>query len=134
MMYLVDTDWIVAYLKGRSEATQLLSGLAPAGLAISLITYAEIYEGIYFGQNPTKQEQGFLSLLTRVTVLPLTEESMKRFATLRGELRAQGLLIGDLDLLIAATAIQHHLVLVTRNLRHFQRIPGLSLYSSNPNN
>jgi predicted nucleic acid-binding protein len=38
-------------------------------------------------------------------VLPLTEESMKRFATLRGELRAQGLLIGDLDLLIAATAI-----------------------------
>jgi predicted nucleic acid-binding protein len=51
MMYLVDTDWIVAYLKGRPEATQLLSGLAPAGLAISLITYAEIYEGIYFGQR-----------------------------------------------------------------------------------
>jgi predicted nucleic acid-binding protein len=57
---------------------------------------------------------------------------MKRFARLRGELRRQGQLIPDPDLLIAATALQHDLTIVTRNVRHFQRIPGLKLYQATP--
>ena len=54
---------------------------------------------------------------------------MRRFARLRGELRQRGLLIPDPDILIAATALTHNLTLVTRNRRHFERIPDLPLYS-----
>lgn len=54
---------------------------------------------------------------------------MQRFARLRGDLRRKGQLIGDPDILIAATALHHDLMLVTRNLRDFQRVPGLTLYS-----
>jgi predicted nucleic acid-binding protein len=50
---------------------------------------------------------------------------MLLFGRLRALLRLQGTLIPDLDLLIAATALQHDLVLLTRNRRHFDRIPGL---------
>ncbi|MBI4493912.1 MAG: type II toxin-antitoxin system VapC family toxin [Chloroflexi bacterium] len=53
---------------------------------------------------------------------------MQRFARIRGQLRRSGRVVGDPDLLIAATALHHHLILVTRNLRDFSRIPDLKLY------
>lgn len=52
MKYLVDTDWVAAYLKGRQHEVTVLNSLAERGLAISLITYGEIYEGVYFGRDP----------------------------------------------------------------------------------
>jgi tRNA(fMet)-specific endonuclease VapC len=54
---------------------------------------------------------------------------MKRFAQIRGQLRRQGQLIGDMDVLIAATALHHGLVLVTANRRHFDRVPNLMVYT-----
>ena len=56
MTYLVDTDYVADYLKGYQKATLLLKHLSPTGLAISMITFAEVYEGIYYGQNRTQQE------------------------------------------------------------------------------
>ena len=53
---------------------------------------------------------------------------MEIFARTRGELRRDGRLIPDLDLLIAATAIHHDLTLVTRNVRHIGRISALQIY------
>lgn len=47
MKYLVDTDWVAEYLKGRQPAVSTLALLAQEGLAISLITYGEIYEGYF---------------------------------------------------------------------------------------
>ena len=128
MRYLVDTDRVADWLNGRPDATQLLSSLAPDGLAISLITYGEIYDGIYYGRDPKRSERVFLQLLRWVDVLPLSRSAMKRFARLRGQLRRTGQLIADPDLLIAATALERDLTLLTRNQRHFARIPGLRLY------
>jgi tRNA(fMet)-specific endonuclease VapC len=128
MTYLVDSDWVADGLKGHTRAVQLLTQLAPHGLAISLITYGEIYEGIYYGRDPRAAEQVFRRFLRQVSVLPLNKLIMKRFATVRGQLRQQGQLVSDDDLLIAATALYHGLTLVTRNIRHFSRIPGLALH------
>ncbi len=61
-------------------------------------------------------------------MLPVTEEIAAVFARVRAGLREQGNLIADLDLLIAATAIAYDLTLLTRNRRHFERVPGLSIY------
>ena len=80
MKYLVDTDWIAAYLKGRHPFQQVLTELAADGLAISLITYGEIYEGIYFGTSPKAQATGFQRFLRLITVLPLNRLIMRRFA------------------------------------------------------
>lgn len=128
MTYLIDSDVMADWLKGRAEAVSLLSALAPQGLSISLITYGEIYEGIYYSRNSVISESGFVGFLQAVDVLPLDNAIMRQFAHLRGQLRAQGNIIGDFDLLIAATAIVHQLTLITRNKRHFQRVPGLTLH------
>ena len=128
--YLIDSDWVATFLKGRSEALGLFKSLAPQGMAISLITYGEIYEGIYYGQSRRVNEDAFRQFLKGVTVLPLNRNIMRRFARIRGDLRQRGLPIGDPDILIAATALYHDLMLVTRNQSHFQRIPDLKLYQS----
>jgi len=128
MTYLVDSDYVVDWLTGRPEVVVLLAALPRKGLAISLITYGEIYEGIYRGRDPQSSERRFREFLRFVNVLPLSRMIMRRFARLRGDLRRTGELIGDADTLIAATALHHQLTLVTRNQRHFARIPALELY------
>ncbi len=129
MRHLVDTDAVADWLNNRPEAVSLLPALEPEGLAISLITYGEVYDGIYYGRDPRAAEQAFLRFLRGVTVLPLTRTIMKHFARIRGQLRRQGLTVQDPDLLIAATALTHGMTLVTRNLRHFQRVPNLVIYT-----
>ncbi len=108
------------YLKGKAPAVKLLTALAPDGLGISIITFAEIYEGIYYGHTPKQHETIFRRFLQRSVA--------RRFALIRGLLRQRGELISQTDLLIAATAVEHGLTLVTRNVKDFQRIPELSLY------
>jgi tRNA(fMet)-specific endonuclease VapC len=128
MKYLVDSDVLVAYLKGRQDAVTLLQQLFSEGLAISATTFGEIAEGIYYGTDSKQHEAAFRRLLRGLTVLSVNRQVAARFAQLRGELRQQGQLIPDADLLIASTALRHTLVLVTRNRQHFERIRGLQLY------
>jgi predicted nucleic acid-binding protein len=128
MSYLLDSDVVADWLRGRADAVQIVSTLRDQGLAISLVTYGEIYEGIYGSRDPRASEQVFVQFVRGVDVLPLTRPIMQRFARVRGELRRAGMIIGDFDLLIAATALHHKLTVVTRNVRHFQRIPELALY------
>lgn len=128
MTYPVDTDTIIDYLKGAPQAAEFRRLLATEDLGISLMTYGEVYEGIYFGRDPLAAERAFRQLLRTVSVVPLTRSVLQRFARLRGELRHQGQLIGDSDILIAATALQQGLTLVTRNRKDFDRFPGLALH------
>jgi tRNA(fMet)-specific endonuclease VapC len=62
-----------------------------------------------------------------ITVLGLTPEAVALFGDIKADLRKKGLLIEDMDLLIAATAREHDLTLVTNNASHFERIPDLRL-------
>ena len=130
MKHLIDSDVVVEYLRARPSTLTLIQALNPSGLAVSLITYGEVYEGIYFGHNPPAQEQAFVDFLAGVTILPLDEPIMRQYARLRGQLRRAGTLIGDADTLIAATALYHNLTLVTGNVQHFNRVPGLVLLAS----
>ena len=128
MSYLVDTDWVADYLKGRDAAFRLFETLAPSGIAVSIVTYTEIYEGVYFGTNPTRHEAVFRQFLQGVRVIGINQAVARRAARVRGTLRRQGQSIGQHDTLIAATALQHRLVLVTRNVGHFERVEGLRLH------
>jgi tRNA(fMet)-specific endonuclease VapC len=130
--YLLDTDWIVDVLNGQEKAIHTVLELAPAGLAISIITYGELYEGAAFTDEPQPALTGLRSFLKGKAILPLTQPIMERFAQIRGSLpRQMRQQIGDFDILIAATCLEHNLTLLTRNLRDFQHIPTLKLYQPN---
>ena len=127
-MLLVDSDWIISGLGGQATALALLGGLKSQGLAISAITVGEVLEGAYLGTDIGTSLARFRRYLEGFAVLSVTEPVAEVFAQLRATLRRQGNLIPDMDLLIAATALAFDLPLLTRNRRHFVRVPGLRLY------
>ena len=130
MSYLIDSDWLIEYLAGQNAAIELFESLAPSPIAISIITYAEVYDGILNGRSRQPYESGFEQFLVAATVHEITMPIAKVWAAIRGDLRRRGRLIPASDLFIASTAIHHDLTLVTRNLRHFERVPGLRLLES----
>ena len=111
-------------------ALNVLATLRRDGLAVSIVTLGELFEGAYHSASPHDGVRAIRDFLSGYTVLNLSEEIIERFAQNRAQLRDEGKTIPDLDLLIAATALDHDLTLVTRNLRHFTRIPGLRIYGT----
>src|ERR1017187_948418 len=61
--YLVDTDWVIHHLNGHSKITKRLGELKNRDLAISLITLAELYDGIYLPRDPKGSEETLLEFL-----------------------------------------------------------------------
>jgi tRNA(fMet)-specific endonuclease VapC len=129
LRYLVDTDWVIDHLNQIERVVNRLRELRPQGLALSIASLAELYEGVHYSRDPEQSRQALDAFLEDVTVLGIDEEICKIFGRERGRLRRQGQLIGDLDLLIAATCVHYGLTLLTNNRRHFDRIEGLSIES-----
>jgi predicted nucleic acid-binding protein len=131
MPYLLDSNWVIDYLGGDQAAVNFIDSLVPQGIGISVITYLELYQGIIRQPSPQQSEaqlQAFL--LAQIPVFPLTLAVARRCAQLRDDLKKRGKRVSSraLDLIIAATALEHGLTLVTKNRADFQDIPGLQLY------
>jgi tRNA(fMet)-specific endonuclease VapC len=129
LTYLVDTDWVVHYLHAHPAIVSRLDELQPQGLALSIISLAELYEGVFYSRDPEGDGQDLADFLRGVTVLGIDADIAQRFGRERGRLRAAGMLIGDFDLLIGATALAHNLTVLTNNRSHFERIDGLQIES-----
>ncbi len=129
MMYLIDTDWVIDYLDGDEEVVRRVKHLLPSGIGISVVSLAELYEGIAYSRNPVASETLLRVFLDDLDIVPLDEDVCRLFGVERGRLRSAGMLIGDFDLLIGCTAKLHGLTVLTNNLRHFTRIPELSVES-----
>ena len=125
--YLIDTDWAIHYLNQHQGIVQRLHVLLDDGLGLSIISFAELYEGVYYSRDPEGDER-LNDFLRGVTIFALMKQSV-RYWKERGRLRAAGRSIGDFDLLIGATALHHDLTLLTNNRRHFERIEGLRIES-----
>jgi len=127
--YLIDTDWVVNNLNGVRKVRTKLLELEPYGLGLSIISLAELYEGIYFSRDTETSMQRLRDFLKGIAVLEMNDGICKVFGQQRGLLRRQGLLIGDLDIMIAATGIYYQIPLCTNNIEHFKRIEGLEIIS-----
>ena len=131
MTYLIDSDILISAAIGRPDAQILIDDATRDGVAISVVSLGEVYEGAVsslHGENRAKLYY-LRQFLHVFPVVGLDDPIMELFARIRAELRSQGQLIADLDILIAASALEHDLTVVSRNVRHFQRIPGLKVRS-----
>lgn len=130
MTYLLDTDVLIDHLVGAPGVTSFLEAMAEQGLAISIITYMEAYEGAYFGSNPRRLRDRFQRLAEVLTIVPFSLAAARRCAQLRAALRKRESQVRGraLDVINAAIAIENGLTLVTRNIEDYQDIPGLKLY------
>ena len=129
MRYLVDTDWAIDHMRRRARVVELLEEFAPYGLGLSIVSVAELYEGVFNSTDRQSEEYALRAFLTVVEIVPLDEAICRIFARERSRLRAAGNLIGDLDILIGSTALRHNLTLLTNNRRDFERLQDLSIVS-----
>lgn len=129
LSFLIDTDWVIDHFNAISHVTFRLKELEPQGLGLSVISVAELWEGVHFSREPKRSQTMLEEFLSGLVIVGLDEEVCKRFGHLRGSLRKLGKAIGDFDLLIAATALQHNLILLTNNRKHFKDIAGLKIES-----
>ncbi len=125
-MYLVDSDALINFLKGEKEAVKTIRKLQNQPLYISIISVGEILEGLFETKNK-KKLTSFKELLKTVTIINVDLPIIEKFAFIRKSLRQKGLLIDNFDLLIASTCLTHDLILITMNVSHFKRIPGLKI-------
>ena len=128
MSYLIDTDVVISVLEGDGASIHLFSQLSAAGISISAISYMEIAQGLL--RQPGTAFAEFERFLRDVPVLPVDQDVALRCAAIRMHLSGQGKRVRQraLDLLIAATAIEHNLTLVTRNQADYRDVPGVMLF------
>ena len=129
MTYLIDTDWIIDHFNRIQKTTQKLKELQPDGIAMSVISLAELYEGVHYSKNPSQSQQVIETFLQEIPVLGIDDQICRIFGQERGRLRKQGKIISDFDLLIASTCLAYNLTLLSNNRRHYERIEGLTLYT-----
>jgi len=125
-MYLLDADYLIDLLKGKEEAHKFFQSIR-GDVYTSVICVAEVLEGIY-NYRDSKSLRIFEEFIHELKVLDVDMDVAMNYALLRGNLRKKGNLLDKFDLMIASTCLAHKLVLVTRNLKHFQRIPKLKVY------
>ena len=107
MNSLVDSDWAIHHLRGSKAVTDRLKQLAVDGIAISIISVAELCHGMVRSKDPELAELNLTRFLRDLEVIGLDDEIGRLFGKERARLQLERTPIGDLDLLIGCTAVCH---------------------------
>jgi tRNA(fMet)-specific endonuclease VapC len=127
-MYVLDTNVLTALLRGEAGPVSRLLALPRSQVLLPQPVVAEVLYGL--ARLPKSRRRTALSercqtLLTSMLRVDWTDEVSERFASVKAALERKGERLDDFDVAIAAHALARDAVLVSRNLKHMQRIPGL---------
>jgi len=126
-VYCFDTD-VVSALGGHRPPLHLVRRLSLVPVEeqfITAVTLAELLYGAERVEKPHLVERARSHVPAAQHVLPFDEAAAKIYGPLRARLEREGRRLADADLMIAATVLSRDLTLVTGNVRHFGRVPGL---------
>ncbi|MDR1934577.1 MAG: PIN domain-containing protein [Candidatus Accumulibacter sp.] len=123
MRYMLDTDTVSFLIKGKSLAIKnRLEALAPSQVCISVMTRAELQFGLKRLPGGHRLHLAVRQFFKIVRALPWDVEASDWYADIRHQLVSTGRTIGEMDMMIAAHSLSAAAVLVTNNLRHYERI------------
>lgn len=132
-LHVLDTDTLTLLQQGHPEVCARAQALPPADLAVTVLTVEEQLSGWYTELRKAKSPERLawayrrlaqnVRFLARVQILEFDEPAMRRY----DDLRRQKLKVRRTDLEIAAVALEHQAIIVTANIRDFQRVPGLQV-------
>ena len=122
--YLLDTSTCIALIKELPSVVEHIRQAGVEECKISDVTLAELY----FGAYKSGRKEHFDDV---IEIFNLFEQyqinALRKYGEIRWQLEKQGRKIGDMDMFIAATALEEGLIVVTGNVDHFSRIPGLKV-------
>jgi tRNA(fMet)-specific endonuclease VapC len=125
MRYLTDTNNWIYYLKHRGSAVEArLRGTPVSEIAVCSVVWAELLHGARKYEKRDERTARIVRTLSPYHSLPFDDPAAARYAEIRDHLEQRGEVIGSYDLLIAAIALAHNLIMVSNN-GEFRRISGL---------
>jgi tRNA(fMet)-specific endonuclease VapC len=128
MKYLLDTNTCIRYINGRAPAIRdRILATPDDDIAISAVTKGEMFAGSGRSQTPQRSRAKQEAFFARFASLPFDDAAAHEFGRIRAGLETAGTPIGPYDMQIAAIALVHGLIVVTHNVREFERVPGLQI-------
>lgn len=127
-MACFDTDFLIAYLQKDADAIKKLEDLQAGdddAAITTTINAAELWKGVYRSKNKQKEIAKVKQLLDSLELITLDRESARMVGELDAATKSNP--IGESDILIASIALSNNQVLITKNKKHFERIPGLQV-------
>lgn len=125
MKYLLGTDTLIYVFKRTGNCLARLSAQNDSDITISTINLFELEYGMGKSNSRIKMDSYVLSLCKRYAVLEFDRAASLQAGAIRALLHTRGTPIGPYDVQIAGIALSHNLIVVTRNTREFERVPGL---------
>ncbi len=127
-MILLDTNICIYIIKRKpDEVLRHFQRYHPGDIGISSITLAELQYGVAKSKAQERNAEALSEFLIPFEILPFGESATHAYGVIRTMLERQGKTIGAMDLLIAAHAIALDAVLVTNNVKEFERVPALKI-------
>ncbi len=126
MKYLLDTNICIHFLKGKFGLIEKFQEIETQNFAISEITFAELVFGAENSSNVKKNNE-LIEIFSNQVIILTIFNAIYLYGKEKARLRAKGLMISDFDLLIGCTAVEKKLIMVTENLKEFDRISGIEI-------
>ena len=127
LKYLLDTNIVIYTIKNRPAAVREIFKRHAGQMAISTVTLGELIYGAERSSQPERNLADIEGFAARLAVLPFDEPAAAHFGQGRAELYRSGKPIGPYDMMIAGHARALGLILVTNNVREFERVPGVRI-------
>jgi len=125
LRYMLDTNVCIQVIRERPEPLRARFNANAAALCISVVALAELLYGAEKSARPEANRTNVEQFVARLEVLPFDTEAAAHYGDIRASLERQGTPTGAYDMMIAAHARAHGLVVVTNNTREFTRVDGL---------
>ena len=127
-MYLLDTNICIYIIKKKpANVLKILKTKIKKDIFISAITVAELEYGVAKSSYPEKNKISLIEFLSIFTILNFDDNDAVEFGMIKSNLSKKGILIGPMDLLISAQAKSKELILVTNNVKEFERVKSIKI-------
>jgi tRNA(fMet)-specific endonuclease VapC len=126
MKFLLDSNICIHFLRGKYDIIEKLNEVGIDNCAISEITLAELVFGAEKSDNPKKNHKLIEKFIGQLSILPIFD-AIHTYGKEKARLQSEGKMISDFDLLIGCTSIENDLIMVTENIKEFDRIKGIRI-------
>ena len=128
-MVILDTDILILYLRNDPTIKKKISDLLNKNILLSTtsINVAELYFGAYLSEKVKENLASVKSLVSKLDVISFNKIHGQIYGKIRSQLQKKGELINELDIFITAIGLEKDIKLITRNIKHFEKIIRLQI-------
>lgn len=124
MKFLLDTNIVIDFLRGKQPVVERINRILDQGLAISAVSAAELYHGAYKSSRPKynlEKVEEFISV-PGISVVDFDKQIARNYGKMLADLEVSGVKLAEIDVMIAATAGEIGLTVLTGDKKHFARL------------